>query len=117
MVVTVEFICFKICKDKKILHIPRERERERERERGRDTGVFTWFTIILISYYKYINYINTMLQYCIPATHTNHQYYNHRHTRDTSWTTDAVPGWSAGVPKGRDTLASAESLCGGEIKD
>ena len=41
----------------------------------------------------------TML-HCIPATHTNHQYYNHRHTRDTSWTTDAVPG----VPKGREPV-------------
>ena len=46
--------------------------------------------------------------HCIPATHTNHQYYNHRHTRDTSWTTDAVPG----VPKGREPVCG-----GGEIKD
>ena len=45
----------------------------------------------------------TML-HCIPATPTNHQYYNHRHTRDTSWTTDARLQYSiqrvlAGVPE------------------
>ena len=61
----------------------------------------------------------TML-HCIPATHTNHQYYNHRHTRDTSWTTDAtvyrvlagVPEccgvWSASRPAGPECHATTK---------